>query len=115
MTNKVEVYKGDNNEIEINLVDEDNNPIFITGATAKYIVSKDISSEVLIEKTTENGGIQITDTSTESKIKITLDPLDTNINAGLYFHELSLIDVDDKHYTIFSEKGLIIIPTKVVE
>ena len=69
----------------------------ITGATITWIIKKRVNTEVLVTKSTDSG-IIIT-SATEGEFSITLNPVDTNLSAGKYYHEARSV-INDEPETI---------------
>lgn len=91
-----EMYSGDTKNIIINVTDSDGSPLSLDGATVVWVLKPKVySEEVTVAKRTGDG------INTDSnKIKIRLDPDDTESLSGLYYHEAEVTDAKGNVSTV---------------
>jgi len=89
-------YKGDDGQIRITAKDADGNAVDLTDATARWWMAKAVTStgdNILIQKSTADGGIVISEDSGFWILTIELLPEDTeSLTPGKWYHELEVVD-----------------------
>lgn len=95
----IEHWKGDDAQIRITVLDQDDNPVDLTDATARWWMTSRLSpastgaASIYIQKSTADGGIIITENSGTFTLTIELQPEDTeNLTPGKYYHETEVVD-----------------------
>lgn len=91
-------YKGDTLRITVPVRDGAGNNVDLSGAGVTWWMGKNVAAtgaDVYIKKTLEHGATLTTDISGLYTATIAVDPADTeNLNAGTFYHELAIIDLD---------------------
>lgn len=91
---KIEIWRGDTKILIVSLTGSDGQPLDTQGLTAKWWVARSYRSyedEILIRKTTEDGGVVMTAGGCE----ISLTTADTDILPKFYYHELKIFGGTD--------------------
>lgn len=95
MTTNFKATAGDTTPVYVVVRDQAGEVMDLTGASARWMVSRGtparFSPQVLLTKSTANGGITIT-AAPEGEMLIDLQPSDTRNLTGDYYHELELVD-----------------------
>lgn len=94
MTVDYTAYAGDDLQIEVTVTTADNEPAYLVGSTATYVISRNLTAKVI--KTLTAGAIVVSDTN---KYLIDIDAADTVELSGTYQHELKFIDFSGNTYT----------------
>jgi len=105
------MVSGDSKDIVVSVLDELDQVVPITGASAVFILSKTEFSAALVTKTT-GGGIVITD-GPAGVLTVSLDPADTEALVGTHYMEIELTDASLRVSTIVT--GHIDIRKNVIE
>lgn len=90
------MYQGNSKKIFISVIDDDNQPLDLTGCTIRWGVRKK-------EKSTDNLVLKETPdiTTSDNLISIELKPSDTSgLPGGKYYHECKIIDVTGNASTV---------------
>ena len=93
-----EMHSGDSKDIIVSVLDELDQVVPITGATAVFILSNNPYSAAIITKSS-GSGIVITD-GPGGILTVTLDATDTEGLAGSFYYEIELTDALLKVSTI---------------
>lgn len=86
----IEVPRGDYQEIDFKIVDEDENPVDITSYQKRFSVKvqkSDPDSEVVLTKISPNEDIVDLDTGL---VRVILKPEETRLPVGTYYFDLKL-------------------------
>lgn len=95
------MFTGDSKTLVIEVLDEDDAVVDITGWTFKWRLSRSVRSAALVSKTSASG-ITITN-SPAGLLEVEIDPADTDaLRAGLYYHEVEGIDQDSEISTVIA-------------
>lgn len=94
------MYQGDDKVLEVTVLDDNDNIVNISNTNLAYVVYRQTSEDIVIQKTTTSG-IDITAPSS-GIFQITLNPVDTLSLKGHFLHECELKDVEGRITTIFT-------------
>lgn len=86
---KIEIYRGDDVELNITITDDDGNVVDLTDSTLYFTVKSkktDTDSDAVIQKTVTSFSSPLTGTAT-----INLISSDTDVEVGLYFYDFQLV------------------------
>ena len=104
MTNVQEfkMFKGDHKTFELQVKDQDGNPIDLSGATIRMTVKKHATDETAVISKTSNNASEISITDPANGIaEIYLVPSDTrNLDAGKYIFDIEITTAAGKVYTV---------------
>lgn len=106
-----DMVSGDSKDIVVSVLDESDQVVPITGASATFILSKTRFTAALVTKTV-GSGITITD-GAGGVLTVSLLPADTEPLIGQHYFEIELIDTNAKESTIVV--GYINIAKNVIE
>ncbi len=93
-----EMHSGDTKDIVVTVLDELDQVVNISGATAVFILSQNPYSPAVITKSS-GSGIVITD-GPAGILTITLDAADTESLQGSFYYEVELTDASSRVSTI---------------
>ena len=82
------LYSGDSMQLNASIVDENNAPVDLTGATIKWVLANDTAT--VLSKSIGNG-ITITNAA-QGQCAIAITSVDTQILSGSYTHAARLIN-----------------------
>jgi len=102
----VEIFRGKDKILNVSIVDDNNNPLPISGCLFTYVVYKPTTSSIKITKTI-GSGINIVDMNS-GIIEITLLPNDTKDLLGTYNHECEITTTSYKDDVIFTGQFIVI-------
>lgn len=86
------MFQGDSKELVITVTDDDGNFTDLSGATATWKLFRTYTTPPLVQKSTADGGITISD-PLSGQFTVNLVESDTNNIHGQYFHEARLEDL----------------------
>jgi hypothetical protein len=87
--NDFAMYAGDSRIVRIAVKDEAGAPVDITGSTLKWLLSRSMTGEALVEKATGDG-IELQNPAAGT-FGVTLEPADTeDLEDGIYYHEAEM-------------------------
>lgn len=93
-----EMFSGNTRVLKVNVLDQDEAVVDLTGATAEFIFAKRAGHEAIFSKTV-GSGIVITDAA-NGLLEVTLAPADTETLSGAYYHELEVTDAGGRKTTV---------------
>lgn len=93
-----DMVSGDSKDIVVSVLDESDQVVPITGASAVFILSKTQFTAALVTKTT-GSGIVITD-GPGGVLTVSLLPADTEPLIGQHYFEIELTDTNSKVSTV---------------
>jgi hypothetical protein len=113
LDNELKIIKGTTFAFDIELTDENNLPVDLTGATIYFTAKENISDDdddAVIKK-------DITDITnpTTGKATITLTAADTNITVGQYVYDIVIKNSVNEIYVVTPEGCLLTIVSKVTQ
>lgn len=94
-------FAGDSLTIQITVTDSSGNALDLSGASIEWVLTETHDRTRLIEKTTENGGISITDAA-NGVFEIYVQPQDTADLTGDFDHEAEVTDAGGNVVTVTS-------------
>jgi len=110
MSYKIKMYKGDNEDIEITLVDENGDPIDLTGSSITFTVKENVADEepVIQRKNEAAGGddsqIEMTDPA-NGIFEIHIIPENTSsLTAKGYAYDIQVILSSGKVKTVIKDR-----------
>lgn len=87
----IAMVQGEALQIRIPVVDADEAPLSLTGASISWVVSATYGGAAVITKTTAGGTVTLETTSvTNDTVVVTLAPADTSALSGAYVHEAAI-------------------------
>lgn len=86
-----DLFKGEDKQLELNVVDADGAAVDITGWTIKFIVRRTDVTAVMIEKTAVITGV-FAPTNNPQRAVVTLTDTDLSIASGIYKHSWKRTD-----------------------
>lgn len=89
-------YAGDDLQIEVTVTTADDEPAYLVGSTATYVIARNLSAKVT--KTLTAGDIAISGEYSNIFL-IDIDADDTVELSGTYQHELKFVDFSGNTYT----------------
>jgi len=105
----IKVYRGDSRTLKVSVKDENDVPVSIAGASARFSVKKRLSDgQSKIEKTSSLGSeILITDPA-NGEYEVYLTPPDTqDLEEGVYEYDSEITTVTGKVYTVTRGKFVV--------
>lgn len=99
----IKIISGEYKRIDASpLTDEDGNPVNLQGSEIKWVIADE--GEILVEKTTAGGGINITSES-DGEWEIVLEPSDTEEYSGkIARHEGRVTDANGRESVVTKGK-----------
>jgi hypothetical protein len=98
------IYAGDKAVFEVTVRNEDGSAVPMAGITAKYKAVPNVGDGPGIEKSSEGGGIVLSEVDGTVVLTITLESADTELPPGAYKHEVEIMDSIDAPYTVMTGK-----------
>ena len=85
------MYSGDTKLLEITVLDQDGDPVDLTGATVKWQMAKKVTSDTPVLSKEIGSGVVIMN-PTAGRFDISLQPADTAAIKGAYYHEAEITE-----------------------
>jgi hypothetical protein len=92
-------YSGDTRRLLVDVVDEDDNAVDISGADIEYVIA-DRDDNIVITKDLQDG-IAVTDAA-NGQFRIDIEPSDTADLQGDHLHECEITDQNGEVTTVFT-------------
>lgn len=91
------IREGEDAVVAITITDENGTPIDLTNYTLKWQAARSRKQVTpLIEKTDDTGGGLVVTDALNGELDLVLDSIDTEGIVGSLYHEMAILDVDDK-------------------
>lgn len=98
LNKKIEFAQGDARPIEVTITNADNTPVNLSDLGIRWLLAANRASEVVLVSKTVGDGLAIVDAAA-GRLRIDIEPGDTNRLAGDYYHQLRITYPDGRVVT----------------
>jgi hypothetical protein len=92
-------YAGDTLVLGVTTKNPDGSVVDLTNSEIEWVLAESVSDTPVVSKGTSGGGIAVTDAE-GGRFEILLDPVDTELLSGSYYHEAEFRDSGGNESTI---------------